>query len=49
MEVEIDDQLMKVLRSGKSAVFAVRESSDQDRVGIPVELNGFGEGYDALP
>lgn len=49
VEVEIDDQLMKVLRSGKSAVFAVRESSDQDRVGIPVELNGFAEGYDALP
>jgi invasion protein IalB len=49
VEVEIDDQLMKILRSGKNAVFAVRESSDQDRVGIPVALNGFGEGYDALP
>ncbi len=49
VEVDIDDQLMKILRSGKNAVFAVRESSDQDRVGIPVALNGFGEGYDALP
>jgi invasion protein IalB len=49
VEVEIDDQLMKILRSGKNAVFAVRESSDQDRVGIPVALNGFAEGYDALP
>ncbi|MGG7517321.1 invasion associated locus B family protein [Allorhizobium undicola] len=49
VEVEIDDNLMKILRSGKNAVFAVRESSDQDRVGIPVELKGFGEGYDALP
>jgi invasion protein IalB len=49
VEVEIDDQLMKLLRSGKNAVFALRESADQDRVGIPIELNGFAAGYDALP
>ena len=49
VEVEIDDELLKILRSGKNAVFALRESADQDRVGIPIELNGFGEGYDALP
>ncbi|AYC99905.1 invasion associated locus B family protein [Neorhizobium sp. NCHU2750] len=49
VEVDIDDELMRILRAGKNAVFALRESSDQDRVGIPVELNGFGEGYDALP
>ncbi len=49
VEVEIDEELMRILRAGKSAVFALRESSDQDRVGIPVELTGFGEGYDALP
>jgi len=24
-------------------------SADQDRVGIPIELAGFGEGYDKLP
>jgi invasion protein IalB len=47
--VEIDDELMRILRAGKNAVFALRESTDQDRVGIPVELNGFGPGYDALP
>jgi invasion protein IalB len=49
VEVEIDDELMRILRAGNNAVFALRESTDQDRVGIPVELNGFGPGYDALP
>lgn len=49
VEVELDDELMRILRAGKNAVFALRESTDQDRVGIPVELNGFGPGYDALP
>ena len=49
VEVEIDEELMRIMRAGKSAVFALRESTDQDRVGIPVELAGFGEGYDALP
>ncbi len=49
VEVDIDDELMKVLRAGKHAVFALREAVDQDRVGIPIELTGFGEGYDALP
>jgi len=49
VEVDIDDELLKVLRAGKNAVFALRESVDQDRVGIPIELRGFAEGYDALP
>ena len=49
VEVEIDDELMKILRAGNSAVFALRESADQDRVGIPIELTGFAEGYDTLP
>ncbi|MGW9232661.1 invasion associated locus B family protein [Pseudorhizobium sp. NPDC055634] len=49
VEVEIDDELMRILRAGKSAVFALRESVDQDRVGIPIELTGFAAGYDALP
>lgn len=49
VEVEIDDELMRILRAGTSAVFALRESVDQDRVGIPIELNGFAAGYDALP
>ena len=49
VEVEIDEELMKILRAGKAAVFALRESADQDCVGIPIELAGFGEGYDKLP
>ena len=49
VEVEIDDELMRILRAGKNAVFALRESVDQARVGIPVELAGFAQGYDALP
>ncbi len=49
VEVEIDDELMRILRAGKNAVFALRESADQDRVGIPIELSGFAPGYDALP
>lgn len=49
VEVELDDELMRILRAGKSAVFALRESTDQDRVGIPIQLTGFGEGYDSLP
>nr|CAD6613635.1 invasion associated locus B family protein [Rhizobium sp. Khangiran2] len=49
VEVEIDDELMRILRAGKNAVFALRESVDQDRVGIPIELTGFAAGYDALP
>ena len=49
VEVEIDDELLKILRAGKNAVFALRESVDQDRVGIPIELAGFAQGYDALP
>ncbi|WP_354669061.1 invasion associated locus B family protein [Rhizobium sp. SSA_523] len=49
VEVEIDDELMKILRAGKRAVFALRESVDQDRVGIPIELAGFTDGYDSLP
>ena len=49
VEVDIDDELLKVLRAGKNAVVALRESVDQDRVGIPIELRGFAEGYDTLP
>jgi invasion protein IalB len=48
-EVEIDDNLMKMLRVGSTAVFSIRETGDKDSIGIPVELKGFAEGYDALP
>ena len=48
-EVEIDDNLMKVLRAGKIATFIIYVSRDEDGIGIPIDLTGFGEGYDALP
>jgi invasion protein IalB len=49
IEVDIDDELLKVLRAGQSAVFALKESVDQDRIGMPIDLTGFAAGYDALP
>lgn len=49
VEVSIDDDLMKIFRAGKEAVFTLNFSVDQDTLGIPVALDGFGEGYDALP
>lgn len=48
VEVTIDDQLMKTLRSGKKAVFTVFKTPEAG-IGIPVDLTGFGEGFDALP
>ncbi|SMC91370.1 invasion associated locus B family protein [Rhizobium sp. RU36D] len=49
-DVVIEDELLKILRAGKDAVFAFKESPDQEnRIGIPIDLSGFGSGYDALP
>jgi invasion protein IalB len=48
-EVALDDNLLKMLRAGTTAVFSVREAADKDKIGIPVDLKGFGEGYDVLP
>ncbi|WP_425462523.1 invasion associated locus B family protein [Martelella lutilitoris] len=49
VEVDIDADLMKILRAGTEAVFTLNFSIDQDTIGIPVDLSGFGEGFDALP
>lgn len=48
-EVTLDDDLLKSLRSGSMATFIVHESLEQDGIGIPVDLKGFAQGYDALP
>ncbi len=48
-EVTLDDDLLKTLRSGSVATFIVHESLEQDGIGIPVDLKGFAQGYDALP
>ena len=47
-EVVLEDVLLKTLRAGKQATFIVFQSPEEG-IGIPVDLTGFGEGYDALP
>lgn len=47
-EVVLEDQLLKTLRSGSQATFIVFQTPEEG-IGIPVDLKGFAEGYDALP
>ncbi|KXF78378.1 hypothetical protein ATN84_00810 [Paramesorhizobium deserti] len=47
-EVILEDQLIQTLRNGKAATFIVFQTPEEG-IGIPVELQGFGEGFDALP
>ncbi|MBB3425002.1 invasion protein IalB [Rhizobium sp. BK312] len=47
-EVVLEDQLLKTLRSGATATFIVFQSPEEG-IGIPVDLKGFADGYDALP
>lgn len=48
VQVTIDKSLMQALDSGKQAVFTIYKTQEAG-IGIPVELNGFAEGFDALP
>jgi invasion protein IalB len=47
-EVIMDDELIKKLRTGKSATFIIFQTPEEG-IGFPMSLNGFGEGYDKLP
>ena len=47
-EVMLDDTLIGQLRTGKSATFIIFQTPEEG-IGIPLSLNGFGEGYDKLP
>jgi invasion protein IalB len=47
-EVVLQDELLKTLRAGTQATFIVFQSPEEG-VGIPVDLKGFADGYDALP
>ncbi|WP_173931053.1 invasion associated locus B family protein [Chelativorans sp. Marseille-P2723] len=47
-EVIINDELLATLRNGESATFIVFQTPEEG-IGIPVDLSGFGEGFDALP
>ena len=47
-EVILEKPLLDTLSAGKSATFFVFQTPEEG-IGIPVDLNGFGEGYKALP
>jgi invasion protein IalB len=47
-EVQMDDNLVKQLRSGQAATFIIFQTPEEG-IGIPMSLKGFGEGYDKLP
>jgi len=47
-EVIMDDALLEVLSGGRSAIFVVFKTPEEG-IGIPVSLNGFGQGFAALP
>ncbi|UYN99535.1 MAG: invasion associated locus B family protein [Devosia sp.] len=47
-EVELDDELISVLSEGTDAIFVVFRTPEEG-VGIPVSLDGFAEGFAALP
>jgi invasion protein IalB len=47
-EVVMDPNLIKQLRSGKTATFIIFQTPEEG-IGFPMSLKGFGEGYDKLP
>ncbi|MEJ1157755.1 invasion associated locus B family protein [Prosthecomicrobium sp. N25] len=47
-EVLMDDKLIEQLRTGKQATFIVFQTPEEG-IGIPIALNGFGPGFEALP
>lgn len=47
-EVVMDDTLLERLKSGQTATFIVFQTPEEG-IGIPVALNGFAPGFDALP
>ncbi|WP_112663268.1 invasion associated locus B family protein [Microvirga flavescens] len=47
-EVVMEDNLITQLKSGQTATFIVFQTPEEG-IGIPVSLNGFAAGYDALP
>ncbi|KQY19878.1 invasion associated locus B family protein [Rhizobium sp. Root482] len=47
-EVVLEEELLKTFRNGATATFIVFQSPEEG-IGIPVDLKGFGPGYDALP
>nr|WP_321462555.1 invasion associated locus B family protein [uncultured Cohaesibacter sp.] len=46
-EVIMDDKLLKLLEDGQTATFIVFQTPEEG-IGIPIELNGFKSGFEAL-
>lgn len=47
-EVILDEKLVGALKTGKIATFIVFQTPEEG-IGIPVDLNGFAEGYAKIP
>ncbi|MEQ8400561.1 MAG: invasion associated locus B family protein [Roseitalea porphyridii] len=47
-EVILEDQLLESLKAGSEATFTVFDTPEEG-IGIPVDLAGFSEGFEALP
>src|SRR3977135_1841108 len=47
-EGQMEDNLVKQLRTGTSATFIIFQTPEEG-IGIPMGLKGFGEGFDKLP
>lgn len=47
-EVILDEKLVGALKTGKIATFIVFQTPEEG-IGIPVDLEGFAEGYDKIP
>jgi len=47
-EVIMDDPLIERLQTGRTATFIVFQTPEEG-IGIPISLNGFGDGFQALP
>ena len=47
-EVILEDQLLQKLQTGSTATFIIFQTPEEG-IGIPISLNGFGQGFDSLP
>src|SRR3954454_4465588 len=47
-EVVMEENLVNQMKTGQTATFIVFQTPEEG-IGIPVSLNGFGAGFDALP
>ena len=47
-EVILEEKLLTAMQTGKTATFIIFQTPEEG-IGIPISLNGFTEGYAALP